>query len=236
MDEPTTAGSDHRHLRVGTAQREHALEVLRNAAADGRLTFEELESRVPRALGAVTRGDIADVLGDLVPAEQLDQSIAESLVGEGPGYSWDEPLVLIGSTWHLLSVEGPWEVPPFLEVHASYGGCRLDFSQATTRTRVIDLVLIGYLGAVTIIVPEGWGVDTTTYQSERTTTEQKGVLTRPRKGLPRIILRGQASGSVKVRLPTDADRRRVIKRQAKGKPLLPPELSLTRALPPGPSA
>ncbi|WP_454226154.1 DUF1707 SHOCT-like domain-containing protein [Propioniciclava flava] len=37
------------HLRVGTMQREQALEVLRNAAAEERLTFEELEGRVPRA-------------------------------------------------------------------------------------------------------------------------------------------------------------------------------------------
>ena len=46
------------HLRVGTAQRERALELIRNAAADERITFDELEGRVPRALGAVTRADL----------------------------------------------------------------------------------------------------------------------------------------------------------------------------------
>ena len=55
------------HLRVGTSQRERALAEIRNAAADERITFDELEGRVPRALGAVTRADLASVLEDLLP-------------------------------------------------------------------------------------------------------------------------------------------------------------------------
>lgn len=54
------------HVRVGTVHRERALTELRNAAADDRITFDELDARVARALQAQTRDDLAGVLGDLL--------------------------------------------------------------------------------------------------------------------------------------------------------------------------
>lgn len=228
MDEhettPATARAN-RHLRVGTTQRENALEVLRNAAAEDRISFEELEARVPRALGAMTRGDLQDVLDDLVPVEDLDRMVADDLVGLGRGYSWDDPVVLMNTSWRALIVEGPWEAPPFLEVQTGVGGARLDFSQATARTKIIDLVVMTSWGQITIIVPPGWGVDPTTLQSVSNQTEQKSVPTRPRKGMPRIVLRGRAGGTVKVRLTTDRDLANVARRLRAGKRVLPPEIS-----------
>ena len=95
------------HLRVGTVQRERALELIRNAAADERITFDELEGRVPRALGAVTRADLVAVLEDLVPAAEVDAVVGlDAPIGEGPGYSWDDPLVLEGTGWKQLTVSG----------------------------------------------------------------------------------------------------------------------------------
>ena len=95
------------HLRVGTAQRERALELIRNAAADERITFDELEGRVPRALGAVTCAGLVAVLEDLVPAAEVDAVVGlDAPIGEGPGYSWDDPLVLEGTGWKQLTVSG----------------------------------------------------------------------------------------------------------------------------------
>lgn len=39
------------HLRVSDADREQAAEVLRKAAGDGRITFDELDERVSAAYG-----------------------------------------------------------------------------------------------------------------------------------------------------------------------------------------
>lgn len=106
-------------------QREQALEVLRNAAAEERLTFEELEGRVPRALHATTRDDLTAVLTDLLSAERIEEIVGgEPPLGEGPGYSGEDPLVLESERWSELAVVGPWAVPPFLEVQTSIGGVR----------------------------------------------------------------------------------------------------------------
>lgn len=206
-------------LRVGTVQRERTLEVLRNAAADERLSFDELEGRVPRALGAVTRADLVAVLDDLLEPAGIAEIVGgEPAADEGPGYSWDDPLVLEpASSWQELFIGGPWRVPPFLEVHASVGGVRIDFSQATAASRIIDLLLqVNYWGTTTIIVPEGWGVDTTAYQVEVSSVETLGVRTRPTKGHPRVIVRGRTAGALKVRHPKPRDLRITERRLAKG--------------------
>lgn len=211
------------HLRVGTAQRERALEVIRNAAADERITFDELEGRVPRALGAVTRADLVSVLEDLAPAAEVDAVVGlDAPIGEGPGYSWDDPLVLEGTGWKQLTVSGEWVAPPFIEVHSSIGGVLLDFTLATAPAKVIDLVLVvNDWGTTTIVVPEGWGVDTQATQAEASYIETRGVRTRPQHGKPRIIVRGRTSGQVKVKVSTEKD---VLKAQrfiAKGRPGMP---------------
>lgn len=201
------------HLRVGTAQREAALEVLRNAAADERITFEELEARVPRALHAVTRGDLATVPDDLLPAAEVDHVVGGELPrGSGAGYSWDDPLV--------LEVEGWTEL-----YRARLGGAAVPRGACVERRRparlqrsdpagakVIDLVIVcGSWGSTHLIVPDGWGVDMASWQTEVSTLQLQGVRTRPRPGLPRIIVRGQTSGMVYVRRPNERDRKRAAK-------------------------
>jgi Domain of unknown function (DUF1707) len=55
-------------LRASDAEREAAIGRLRDAAAEGRLTFEELADRVEAAARAVTRTDLETLTDDL-PAE-----------------------------------------------------------------------------------------------------------------------------------------------------------------------
>jgi hypothetical protein len=52
-------------LRASDAEREAAIRRLRDAAVDGRLTFEELADRVEAASRAVTRTDLEAVTDDL---------------------------------------------------------------------------------------------------------------------------------------------------------------------------
>lgn len=51
--------------RASDAERETAVARLRHAAAEGRLTVDELDARSARAYAAVTRGDLARLLADL---------------------------------------------------------------------------------------------------------------------------------------------------------------------------
>jgi len=52
-------------LRASDADREQAVAELERHTAAGRLSLDEFEERVTRALAALTRGDLAAVLHDL---------------------------------------------------------------------------------------------------------------------------------------------------------------------------
>jgi len=53
------------HLRASTADREHAIDVLKTGFAEGRLTKAEYDGRAGQAFAARTLGDLAAITGDL---------------------------------------------------------------------------------------------------------------------------------------------------------------------------
>ena len=55
-------------LRASDADRERSAERLRTAAAEGRLTPDELEQRLERAFGARTEAELQPLTADLPPA------------------------------------------------------------------------------------------------------------------------------------------------------------------------
>jgi hypothetical protein len=72
--DPAAAGRDllrAGHLRAGHAEREQAIESLKDAFADGRLTMDELDARAGRALAARTRAELAGLTADIPPATGL---------------------------------------------------------------------------------------------------------------------------------------------------------------------
>jgi len=110
------ANMENGHLRVGTSQRENAVEILRNAAAEDRITFDELDARVEQALGARTRGELAEILSDLVPTTELDRAAVN--VRTRPSKGCPRP-----RAWNLSRAyargKGPGMNPdPFAETHA----------------------------------------------------------------------------------------------------------------------
>ena len=52
-------------VRASDAEREHHAELLREHAAQGRLTVDELDERLDRVYAARTRGELAPVVADL---------------------------------------------------------------------------------------------------------------------------------------------------------------------------
>ena len=74
--------ADRRQLRVSDADREQAAEVLRQAAGDGRITFDELDQRLEAAYAARTYGDLTEVTADLPAPGQPSARAA----GHGPGH------------------------------------------------------------------------------------------------------------------------------------------------------
>jgi len=207
-------------LRVTAAQRDHAAAELREAAADERLDFDELEARIPVVLAAKTRGDLIAVLRDLVPAARMDAVVGvETPLGSGVGFSWEEPWVLQSKDWEAIKLIGEWWLPPFMELVDTGFGIHLNATLATPLAPVIDVVVTGK-GKVVLVVPDGWGVDVTqlTADAGQVSGMSSTVRSRPERGKPRLVLRGSFGGTVIVRHPGWWDRRAIAKWEQRGRP------------------
>jgi hypothetical protein len=126
-------------LRASHEDRDRVVDTLRTAGGDGRLTAEELDVRVERALSARTQGELAALVADLSAAS----ATKDVLVVERRGGKWTRA--------------GRWTVPNRIELRTQLCRVTLDFTDAviTSRTLRIDtdiqhgkLVIVGAPGIV----------------------------------------------------------------------------------------
>ncbi|SOD61973.1 protein of unknown function [Streptomyces zhaozhouensis] len=143
-------------LRASHADREAVAERLREAAGEGRLELEELEERLEAAFSAKTYGDLAPLTADL-PGPHLRQPPS---MGPRPPRDGGAPLVLKGGL-HGVERVGRWQVPPRIVVTGGLGGAKLDFTRTELPLGETEVEVHGDMGGVTLVVPEGWRVDTT---------------------------------------------------------------------------
>ena len=122
-------------MRASDADRDRVVEVLRTAAADGRLTPEELGQRAAAAYSARTLGQLATLTADLAdrPAD----------------------VIRIGQRGGSVRRAGRWVVPRRLELRSSWCDVMLDFTGAVIGhdTLRIDLNMRG--GSLVLVVRTG---------------------------------------------------------------------------------
>lgn len=185
--------ASRRELRASHEDRDAVVERLREAAAEGRLDLDELETRLDRALTAKTYGDLAPLTADLPP-----------IVAADPG----RPLVLKGDM-HGLKRAGRWRVPARITVEGGMGGAKLDFTQTECRLPQVEIEANGQMGGVVIVIPDGWGADTTEANPGMGGFKDKTTAQRL-PGTPLIRLTGTGGmGGVTVRHPNRWERRRL---------------------------
>jgi hypothetical protein len=152
--------ADRRQLRVSDADREQAAEVLRQAAGDGRITFDELDQRLGAAYAARTYGDLTEVTADLpapgqpplTPAPAPGTFPAARIGGEpGSGMS----VAILGG----VDRGGTWVVPPRHSVVAVLGGVHLDLREARFSQREVTIDVFTLMGGVDIMVGDDVEVD-----------------------------------------------------------------------------
>src|SRR5213080_1381253 len=131
-------------IRASDADRERAVELLRDHAAEGRLTLEELADRVSTAFRAQTGDELERLTRDL-PAKRAG--------------SRRRPTRFLLSAFGSTEREGRIRVRRRVACLTAFGNIDLDLRRATLEGDVITVIALGMFGAVDVYVPEGVEVD-----------------------------------------------------------------------------
>jgi Domain of unknown function (DUF1707) len=130
--------------------RDRVVELLRVSAGDGRLTAEELDERLERAMTARTYGELARLVADL-PA-------AGSVVNVPAPRVKDVVRIECGSG-HAKR-DGRWVVPQRIEARVHSGHVKLDFTQAVITGPLLQIDAEVRSGHIVLVTKPGIVVDT----------------------------------------------------------------------------
>lgn len=148
-DLPATVAGEE--LRASHADRDQVVELLRVAAGDGRLSAEELDDRLERALTARTYAELATLTADLPAAP------GAAVVPPGAGAVSATPRDLVRIHVHGSSArrDGRWVVPKELDVQAIGGSVTLDFTEAVITQPLLRITAEVRGGALRLITRPG---------------------------------------------------------------------------------
>jgi hypothetical protein len=179
-------------LRASHEDRDRAVEMLRVAAGDGRLTSDELDERLEQALTARTYGELVAVTRDL-PAPGL-----------APGAPVQEPkeLARIDCQSGSARRDGRWLVPQRLEVRVTSGTVTLDFTDAVISQPSLLIDAKVRSGSLTLVTKPGVVVDADDVAVSSGSVKVKAPWGPDVPVILRVQVSGQVgSGSIKARPP-----------------------------------
>lgn len=155
-------------LRASDAERERAVEILGRAAADGRLSVDELDGRLASAYAARTRRELAALTADVSIGPALEGRLYAGtgtgtgtgglIVREGPG----------GTGW-VVSIlgghdrRGHWRIARKATVLNVMGGSDVDLCQVELSGPETQLNVYSLMGGAEIRVPAGVRVEVTKF-------------------------------------------------------------------------
>jgi len=195
-------------LRASDRERERTVDVLREAAGEGRLTFEELTDRVEAALRATTRGELERLTGD-IPDATLSASAAASRELVVPTRQ--------SAVFGDLRRAGAWTVPERSSWQTCFGDIVLDLREAHVSAAEMTIDARTVFGDIELLVPEGVAVEVRGRTVFGDVRQQAGEVAP--SGAPRVILAGRTVfGDVRVRAQRLRERlaQHLLKRGAAG--------------------
>jgi hypothetical protein len=177
-----------RELRASDSDRDKVAAVLREAAAEGRLSLDELDERLTAVYTAKTYADLEPITRDLP-----DTGTAPSAVPavERRGRFGGEPTSKVAiAVMSGFVRRGRWGVPRTFTSVAFWGGGELDLREARFTEREVTIRVFAVMGGVSIIVPDDadvivGGIGIMGGFDQRATGEGAA-------GAPRIIIKGFA--------------------------------------------
>ncbi|MEV8593611.1 DUF1707 domain-containing protein [Streptomyces sp. NPDC052012] len=192
--EPSSRPTPSGELRASDDDREAVVEQLRDAAAEGRIDLDELDARLEQALKSRTHAELAVLTADL-PRPQSSED--------------RPPLVLKGGMFGASRGPGRWDVPRHVIAHGGVGGVKIDFTRVECRLTEVTVEAYGETSGVTIVIPDGWTVDTSGMDpgvgglKDETTSDRL-----PRTPLIRLTGSG-GPGGVVIRHPNHREQRKL---------------------------
>ncbi|AYY14347.1 DUF1707 and DUF2154 domain-containing protein [Actinobacteria bacterium YIM 96077] len=154
---------DPRTLRASDADRDRLAEGLREAAADGRLSINELDERIDALYGAKTYGELEQVVEDLPDIPRLRDRPAPPVVSSAPSddvYQTPDRLGGVPSTRRAKAVfsgirrRGQWVVPETYSINLVCGGAELDLREARFESAEVEIRIKTVVGGAVIVVPD----------------------------------------------------------------------------------
>jgi hypothetical protein len=141
-------------LRASDADRERVADRLREAAADGRITMDELDQRLETAYTATTHAALRPLTRDLAAPDApatvpATRPAGRELAGRGRARRQRSIVVMSGR-----SHRGRWIVPARFSVFAFWGGVTLDLRQAVLTERETVIRVDAVMAGIEVIVPE----------------------------------------------------------------------------------
>lgn len=142
---------DPAQLRIGDAERHQVAEILREAAGEGRLDLDELDSRLEATYAARTYADLVPITLDLPthphPTTPVAREASSGLVVPGPAK--ESHLAIMSG----FDRRGVWVVPEHLTVFCFWGGAELDLRQARFAAQEVVITINAVMGGAQVIVP-----------------------------------------------------------------------------------
>jgi hypothetical protein len=135
-------------MLASDGDRERVSVVLRDAAAEGRLTLEELSERVASAYSARTSAELEQLTRDL-PATRITPSVPQTRTGT----RW------VVAVMSGTKRKGRWRPGERSVVLSVMGGAKLDLRDAEITGTQVEITAISIMGGIRIVVPEGIEVD-----------------------------------------------------------------------------
>lgn len=177
------------HMRAADSDRAIVSDLLSAAYAEGRLTREEHDSRLERAMAAKTFEDLRVLTGDLVPGSNPGRvvgafsSSGASVDRSDTGKDAETTFAIFGG----MERAGSWVARRFVSNLTLFGGSRFDFRNATFASDVVELNVFCMFGGVDVLVPEGINVRNETVAMFGG-SDVKHII--PTPGAPTIVLKG----------------------------------------------
>lgn len=185
------SGPEQSPAPVTEADREATVELLKNAAGDGRLPLEEFSDRVGAALGAESKEQLDAACADLEAAPPVGSTRTVSTV-----------VTFLGDRRQA----GRWRLPHTLRVVALLGDIHLDLRGVVVSDEVVEIDAYTLLGNFSIDVPEGVEVELTGFDLLGDRELRLKPVPR-RAGTPLIRVRAYGLlGDVAVRTPEEGEK------------------------------